>query len=270
MDSTQDESARQISERPYHRFIQSVQDSWPQLELITQFAKHHEFRATLTPSMSLSCPILAAEIYSDTTKSSTFHTIDVYDQKQVDAHNALFNGSKTHASHSSTRILIVPDLSPAAIELLGRNFDLDPFIFLKHLCPGETWPLRAGARWPVHGKYNPGHRFGCVCSVSKPNNTVSLDHAYSIRMRAILHNANIHSLNEVSENHWNPIHYLLFKKDHPNAFIRRSLSIVPNSQSVDADKKHISAIYRTSSRVTIHEHVSKEGMVTSMLRQSRC
>src|SRR5436309_7321339 len=102
------------------------------------------------------------------------------------------------------------------IELLGRNFDLYPFIFLKHLCPGDTWPLHAGARWPVQGKYSPGHRFGCVCSVSQPDNTVSLDHVYSIRMTTILHNKNIHSLNDVSEDHWNQIHYLLFKKDHPD------------------------------------------------------
>src|SRR5947207_4518401 len=150
MESTRDEPARLVSERPYHRFIQSAHDTWPQLELLTQFAKHHEFRESVTPSLSRrNCLILAAEVSSDPTQSTTVHTIDVYDQKQVNGHkNVLFNGSRKITSHTSVRILIVPDLSPAAIELLGWNFDLDPFIFLKHLCPGDTWPLHAGASWP--------------------------------------------------------------------------------------------------------------------------
>lgn len=74
--------------------------------------------------------ILTAEISK--TGEVTYDRINCYDPDDVERHHDVLSG-KGNSHTVSTRILVIEDLSPGAIEALGTGFRLDPHIFYFHL-----------------------------------------------------------------------------------------------------------------------------------------
>ena len=108
--------------------------------------------------------ILAVEIPINGDPS--FHRIDAYDSNDVKAHADMLSG-KGNPRLIKTRLLLVEDLSPGAIEAIGVGFSLDPHVFYFHLgfdtrrsamlnLIGSTGESKVPITWyfPNHGPEN--------------------------------------------------------------------------------------------------------------------
>ena len=120
-----------VKKLPYHQHIRTLHTHFPHLESLSVFSEECEkSRAEGQLGSHDSDSILSAEI----TKSGdvTIHRINTYDHRDLKHYSAMLTGTgDTSSVHS--RVLIIEDLSPAAIEILGSGFNLDPHVFYFHL-----------------------------------------------------------------------------------------------------------------------------------------
>ena len=116
---------------PYHHYIRQLQPQFPHLEALSLYSEQCE-KSRIAGNLGShdSNSILAAEISQS--DNVTYHRIDCYDPDDVAQHREILTGTGDGSS-VRCRLLIIEDLSPAAIEILGSGFDLDPHIFYFHL-----------------------------------------------------------------------------------------------------------------------------------------
>lgn len=120
-----------LANLPYHRQIRTLLENFPHLESLSLYSRECErLRVAGQLGSHDSNSILAAEI--SRSGHVEFHRIDCYDHNDVALHHDMLNGTG-ESSFIMSRILVIEDLSPAAIEILGAGFNLDPHIFYFHL-----------------------------------------------------------------------------------------------------------------------------------------
>lgn len=122
---------RFIKTGPYETHISTLHTEFPHLQSLSLYMQAIE-RARTNGRLGShdSDSILAAEISS--AGETTYHRIDCYDPTDVESYRDILSG-KGDKQAVTARILVVEDLSPAAIEALGTGFNLDPHVFYFHL-----------------------------------------------------------------------------------------------------------------------------------------
>ncbi|RMJ22918.1 hypothetical protein PHISP_06203 [Aspergillus sp. HF37] len=119
-----------VTSLPYHRHLRTLHARYPHLESVSLYSQECEkLRVTGQLGSHDSNSILAAEI---TNSDMAVHRINCYDSNEVDRYHEMLTGTGD-TSVVRSRILVIEDLSPAAIELLGTRFNLDPHVFYFHL-----------------------------------------------------------------------------------------------------------------------------------------
>lgn len=120
-----------VTRSSYHRYINQLLPQFPHLEALSLYSEQCE-KSRIAGNLGShdSNSILAAEIIESNTVY--YHRIDCYDPDDVSQHREILTGTGDRST-VRCRLLIVEDLSPAAIAILGSGFDLDPHVFYFHL-----------------------------------------------------------------------------------------------------------------------------------------
>jgi hypothetical protein len=115
----------------YYQTISRLQDDFPHLEALLLYKDATEkARQQATVGSQDSDSILVAELPS--IGSPRFYQINAYDPDDIKKHEKMLSGKGDHHQLKS-RLLLVEDLSPGAIEAIGAGFNLDPHVFYFHL-----------------------------------------------------------------------------------------------------------------------------------------
>ncbi|KAG8428671.1 hypothetical protein J3459_002535 [Metarhizium acridum] len=110
-----------VIDLPYHHYIRSLHTHFPHLEALSLYLEECEkSRASAQLGSHDSNSILLAEVANS--GNTTIHRIDCYDHNDLDHYRDVFTG---HGDTSviRSRILVLEDLAPATIELLGSSFN---------------------------------------------------------------------------------------------------------------------------------------------------
>lgn len=120
-----------VTDLPYHRQIRSLHTHFPHLESLSLYSQECE-RARIAGQLGSddSNSILAAEV--STSGDIVLHRINCYDHNELERYHDILTGAGESADVLA-RVLVIEDLSPAAIEILGAGFHLDPHVFYFHL-----------------------------------------------------------------------------------------------------------------------------------------
>ena len=120
-----------VTDLPYHRHIRRLHADFPHLRSLSLYSEAIERgRGKGQLGSHDSDSIIVAEICSN--GDVLYDRIDCYDTADIDSHHEVLCG-EGDAAKISSRILLVEDLSPSAIEALGTGFRLDPHVFYFHL-----------------------------------------------------------------------------------------------------------------------------------------
>lgn len=120
-----------IMNSPYYLRISTLHHDFSCLQSLSLYMRAIEIARTdgLLGSHD-SDSILAAEILR--AGEISYNQINCYDPADVKLHADMLSG-KGDKQAISARIIVVEDLSPAAIEILGTRFNLNPHVFYFHL-----------------------------------------------------------------------------------------------------------------------------------------
>ncbi|OBT74293.1 hypothetical protein VF21_07382 [Pseudogymnoascus sp. 05NY08] len=120
-----------IMNSPYYHRISTLHHNFPHLQSLSLYM--HAIESARSDGLlgsHDSDSILAAEILK--TGEISYNQIDCYNPADVESHSDILCG-KGDKQTVSARIIVIEDLSPAAIEVLGTRFHLDPHMFYFHL-----------------------------------------------------------------------------------------------------------------------------------------
>ena len=121
-----------VTNSTYHQYIRTLHTKFPHLESLSLYSRECEKgRVAGKLGSRDSNSILVAEKLMSTGDVG-LHRINCYDNDDLERYREVLTGiGNTSAIHS--RVLIIEDLSPAAIEILGASLNLDPRVFYFHL-----------------------------------------------------------------------------------------------------------------------------------------
>ena len=120
-----------VSNLPYHCHISALYTHFPHLESLSLYSQKCEIsRVAGKLGSHNSNSILVAEI--DKAGNVILHRINCYNKNNLEDHHDMLTGTGD-PSEVRSRVLIIEDLSPAAIEILGSSLNLDPHVFYFHL-----------------------------------------------------------------------------------------------------------------------------------------
>ena len=116
---------------PYHYYVRSLLDIWPQLTSLDYFLTDPFYRTTRRGRPSPQVAVL--DVIGDTLKLQNFHDAETFSS---------FLGHPLSAS-PPRRIIIVEDLSGELIEVLGSRYDIRPTFFAEHIWALNWYPRRS-------------------------------------------------------------------------------------------------------------------------------
>ena len=120
-----------LTDTPYQKHVASLHDRYPHLEALSLYMEAID-RERLGGHLGShdSDSILVMEAMG--MYSTQYYRINCYDSEDVKKYQEVISRRGDPRSTKS-RVIVVEDLSPAAIEVLGSSFNLDPHVFYHHL-----------------------------------------------------------------------------------------------------------------------------------------